>query len=250
MPSQLPSRQRAPFDPAADADPRGRSRPRDPGAVDVAPDDVSLLGRHRPRSPEELADYGYTGQGYPLYGQPRETEGEAERRAPIRSAPYASRAAPYQRNAGDEPNLQRQPWLADPASSAFAFGYTTSLGAGNAPPSSRRHGNAGKGPRDYVRADGRIREDVCDRLSDDDAVDASEISVDVSVGEVTLSGTVLDRYSKRRAEDIAASVRGVLDVRNRLSVHKGLLRELGDAIGGSADEGHQGHHGSGTRQGG
>src|SRR4029077_3266456 len=32
----------------------------------------------------------------------------------------------------------------------------------------------GKGPKGYVRSDDRIRDDVCDRLSDDDDVDASE----------------------------------------------------------------------------
>src|SRR5690606_344419 len=41
---------------------------------DIAPDDVSLLGpptRGRPRSAADLAAYGYSGQGYPIYGQPR-----------------------------------------------------------------------------------------------------------------------------------------------------------------------------------
>jgi BON domain len=92
-----------------------------------------------------------------------------------------------------------------------------------------------------------VLEDVCDRLSDDDQVDAGEISVSVANGEVTLEGTVVDRYSKHRAEQVAASVRGVLDVHNRLSAHKGLLRELGDKLSGDASDEHHGHHGSGTR---
>jgi len=99
-----------------------------------------------------------------------------------------------------------------------------------------------------VRADFRVFEDVCDRLSDDDAIDASEISVDVSAGVVTLSGRVLDRFGKRHAEEICARVRGVVDVCNHLRVHKGLLRELGAALGGGADAEHHGHHGSGPRQ--
>jgi len=37
----------------------------------------------------------------------------------------------------------------------------------------------GKGPKGYTRSDERIREDVCDRLSDDDEVDARDITVTV-----------------------------------------------------------------------
>ena len=48
----------------------------------------------------------------------------------------------------------------------------------------------GRGPKNYKRSDERIREDVCDRLSDDGMVDASEIEVKVSGAEVTLDGTV------------------------------------------------------------
>lgn len=76
----------------------------------------------------------------------------------------------------------------------------------------------GKGPRNYNRSDDRIKEDVNDRLSDDPFVDASEIEVTVSSGEVTLTGTVDHRSSKRRAEDLAESVSGVKNVENRLRV--------------------------------
>ncbi len=80
----------------------------------------------------------------------------------------------------------------------------------------------GKGPKNYQRSDDRIREDINDRLSDDWFVDASEIEVTVSNGEVTLSGTVDERTSKRRAEDIAESVSGVNHVENRLRVSSNL----------------------------
>ena len=65
--------------------------------------------------------------------------------------------------------------------------------------SSQRGGYSGKGPRGYTRSDDRVREDVCDRLSWDDEVDASDITVTVSQGEVTLEGNVPDRHSKRHA---------------------------------------------------
>jgi len=107
-------------------------------------------------------------------------------------------------------------------------------------------GHSGKGPRGYVRSDERIREDVSDRLSWDDQVDASDITVTVSEGEVTLEGSVPDRMSKRRSEDIAEQVMGVKDVHNRLKANKGLMKEVGDKIMGREAEPH-GHAGSGTR---
>lgn len=76
----------------------------------------------------------------------------------------------------------------------------------------------GKGPAGYQRSDERIRERVCESLTDDDEIDASDIAVTVSRGEVTLSGTVDDRRAKRGAEDCAYSATGVRDVQNRLRV--------------------------------
>lgn len=109
-----------------------------------------------------------------------------------------------------------------------------------------RQSFAGKGPKNYTRSDDRIREDVCDRLSDDDEVDATDITVTVRDGEVTLEGGVNDRRAKHRAEDIADNVRGVRDVHNRLSARKGMLQEIGDRITGK-DETPHGHAGAGPR---
>ncbi len=77
----------------------------------------------------------------------------------------------------------------------------------------------GKGPKGYQRSDARIEEDVNDRLSDDPALDASNITVLVKESEVTLSGFVSSRYDKRRAEDIAEDISGVRHVQNNLRVN-------------------------------
>ena len=77
---------------------------------------------------------------------------------------------------------------------------------------------AGRGPRNYRRADDRIYEDVCEYLTREPYVDASDIEVRVSDGEVMLSGRVATREEKRRAEDAAAAVVGVKDVINHLNV--------------------------------
>ena len=77
----------------------------------------------------------------------------------------------------------------------------------------------GKGPKGYRRSDERIREDVCDRLSDHPMIDASEIDIRVEGTEVILSGTVDSKEDKRRAEDIAESISGVTNVQNQLKVN-------------------------------
>jgi osmotically-inducible protein OsmY len=76
----------------------------------------------------------------------------------------------------------------------------------------------GRGPKGYVRSDERIREEINDRLTDDWSLDATDIEVEVEEREVTLSGEVGSRADKRRAEDIAESVSGVLNVQNNLRV--------------------------------
>lgn len=43
----------------------------------------------------------------------------------------------------------------------------------------QRGPHAGRGPKGYQRSDERIREDVCDRLTEHPAIDASEIEVEV-----------------------------------------------------------------------
>lgn len=96
----------------------------------------------------------------------------------------------------------------------------------------------GRGPKNYSRSDERIREDVNDRLTDDDHIDASDIEVAVSSREVTLSGIVDSRFAKRHAEDIAESVSGVSHVQNNLRVRDrvatdtpGLTSANGDLTG-------------------
>jgi len=78
----------------------------------------------------------------------------------------------------------------------------------------------GRGPKNYQRSDDRIYDDVCDRLSDDHHVDASDIEVSVSDREVTLSGEVDSKQAKRQAEDCADSCSGVEHVQNNLRVQK------------------------------
>jgi osmotically-inducible protein OsmY len=76
----------------------------------------------------------------------------------------------------------------------------------------------GKGPRSYQRSDMRIREDVHDRLLEDPYIDATDVEVAVTNGDVVLSGVVDDRQAKRRAEDILEDIPGIKHLENRLRV--------------------------------
>lgn len=78
----------------------------------------------------------------------------------------------------------------------------------------------GRGPRGYRRSDERIKEDVCQCLTDDPHIDASNVDVTVNDREVVLSGTVDTRYEKRHAEDLIERVPGVRDVINSLRVNR------------------------------
>lgn len=104
-------------------------------------------------------------------------------------------------------------------------GFTTTSGGGQY--NSDQQDNAargvqatysGKGPKNYGQRDERIKVDVCEALSESHDVDASDIDVTVSNGEVNLTGSVDSRSAKRTAERLAEQVSGVVDVHNRIEV--------------------------------
>ena len=96
--------------------------------------------------------------------------------------------------------------------------------------------HAGRGPRGYRRSDDRIREDVSEVLTRDPDVDATDIEIVVLEGEVTLSGDVDDRRTKRRAEDLVERCAGVHDVHNQLRVKRGLGQKISDMLSGQSGE--------------
>jgi hypothetical protein len=110
------------------------------------------------------------------------------------------------------------------ASRSFGQGYAGSsgqssgLGYGPGFGQGQGRGFSGRGPKGYQRSDERIKEQVSDRLMDDDDIDATDITVDVKNGEVTLTGTVSSREEKRAAEDAAERAPGVREVQNHLRV--------------------------------
>ncbi len=109
---------------------------------------------------------------------------------------------------------------------AARYRYAMASGSGSPDDYSRRldeqrgGGHAGRGPRGYRRSDERITEDIHEQLTEAPDLDASEIQVQVSAGEVTLTGTVDRRADRRRAEDVAEQVRGVSYVMNNIRVRQ------------------------------
>lgn len=98
-------------------------------------------------------------------------------------------------------------------------------------------GHRGRGPKNYTRSDDRVREDVSDRLTDDHHLDASDIEVSVSDGEVTLDGTVDGRFAKRHAEDLAESASGVKHVQNNLRIKNQGTSTSGSTTGSDGGTG-------------
>jgi len=77
----------------------------------------------------------------------------------------------------------------------------------------------GKGPKGYQRSDERIKELVCERLSDDPQIDPSEVTITVQGGKITLEGTVDSRQTKNAIEEIAEQF-GNQDVQNNLRIQR------------------------------
>jgi osmotically-inducible protein OsmY len=109
-------------------------------------------------------------------------------------------------------------------------------------------GYRGRGPLNYTRSDERIREDLNERLTDADDLDASGITVEVSNGVATLSGSVEERWMKHRAEDLADSCSGVRDVHNQIQVKSSMQRNASTS-GTSAYPGTSGASTAGTTPG-
>jgi hypothetical protein len=83
-------------------------------------------------------------------------------------------------------------------------------------------------------------------LSWHDEVDATDITVRVANGEVTLEGSVETRHMKRLAEDIAEDVPGVLDVHNNVRVTKPILAEIREKLTGESTRDHYANTGTKT----
>ncbi len=134
-----------------------------------------------------------------------------------KQVPTEHRWSPY-RDYGWEPHQSVLPEFRDPSSHFMPYEREIT-GPANLSDSEEQYQTGiytGKGPRNYSRSDERIYEEICERMTRHGQLDASNITVEVKNGEVTLDGSVTGRWAKRLAEDISDSVYGVNDVHNLL----------------------------------
>jgi len=83
---------------------------------------------------------------------------------------------------------------------------------------SGRQSYRGVGPKGYERSDDRLKELICEHLTEHHDIDASEVSVEVNKGEVTLSGQVCDRNTRHQIENLVDACGGVKEIHNNLRV--------------------------------
>lgn len=79
-----------------------------------------------------------------------------------------------------------------------------------------------RGPKGFVLTDEQIREEVCEILTRDSLIDATEIDVFVHEGCVFLKGHVDSRQIKRLAELSIENLPGVNDIINQLKFEAGM----------------------------
>lgn len=78
----------------------------------------------------------------------------------------------------------------------------------------------GCGPRGVRLQDERLRLDICERLTDDPYVDASDMTVGVMDARVFLRGRVPTTFQRDRAERVARAATGVAEVDCDLSIRE------------------------------
>ncbi len=187
---------------------------------------------------------GWRSRGATVFYPGRETDGEALDESSPHSRGYVTAyssgyedgyqagARSSQESPSGPPSGPRERWAG--TRTGYASGYEDygvaaghnfrqrsrgSLTAGSA---RGVYGNTGDvrpaGPKNYTRSDERIHEEVCERLAHTSTLDVSDVTVAVSGGVVTLTGSVDNRRIKYEVEDIADDTYGVTDVVNQIHV--------------------------------
>lgn len=158
---------------------------------------------------ERNRDWGSSGQGV---GRQGGREGDYSRDIDWRSGQGDSGSGSW----GQGQGRFGQSGQGGSANQASQYGYSS--GGGYAGQQWQQGPHTGRGPQGYQRSNESIQEEVCEILTRHGHVDASGITVEVSNGEVTLSGTVNSRQEKRMAEECLENLSGVRDIHNQLRV--------------------------------
>lgn len=139
--------------------------------------------------------------------------------------PYANAIHQQQRSFGQD---YREQFAEQRYGRQPAFGYGFTEGASGA--------FRGRGPKGYERSDERLREMICERLTDDPRIDASDVHIEVKDKVVKLTGQVPDRRTKYEIEDVVEHCGGVKDIDNQVRVRSSssISPTSGTALGHNA----------------
>lgn len=216
------------------------------------PDQVDPHGGYgRPWNSGETRSWGYQGgygqQGFQMQGGQRAggpRSGEFARPGNYGSGDYGNSGYSSGAYSGQQggyssgnsyPNPSNYGNGGSQSSNYAGHGYSAAGGYAGADESSRgefggrtARSNSGagmkrawnRGPKGYTRSDERIREDISDQLMHSHEIDPSEVEIQVSGGEVTLTGTVCCRREKYQLEELAERVAGVKDVVNNVRIKR------------------------------
>jgi hypothetical protein len=174
-------------------------------------------GEHSGQSYDREEENRWENDPVQNYSNPRQSNtghpsnDEYDSRYDSRSRPESWRGPRYQ-----EPDNSNREWVSGTGQPP----YRQERPGGQRRASASQPSFAGRGPQGYKRSDDRIMEDISEEMTRDHDLDASDISVEAKDGEVVLKGTVSDRESKRRAEEIAESCSGVKDVQNQIRIKR------------------------------
>lgn len=198
----------------------------------------SYLGYRNPMWRDEPASWrdddarsaGSSGDSHVYAGSSYGAQGGFDR-------PYTNPSRPQQREFGQdyrerfaEQRYGRQPEFGY----GFSEGGTTTF--------------RGRGPKGYERSDERLREIVCERLTDDPHIDASDVHIEVKDKVVKLTGHVPDRRTKYEIEDVVEHCGGIKDIDNQVRVRSGsgITPTSGTAMGHTAASNSNTNEGSST----
>ena len=198
------------------------------GSGNIGQGDYSRSGRSTGQDRYGQTGYGQGGYGQGSQGQPNYSYGQPSYggqdfgssgtsnygRSNYGSGRY-DRESEYSRSGVSSGSYGSQSGWREPYGEGQQYGSGQQSGGGGSSQGMHR----GKGPKNYQRSDERMKEMLCERLHDDPAIDASEVTVNVQGGKITLEGTVDSRHTKNAIEDIAEQL-GSQDVQNNLRVQK------------------------------
>ena len=162
--------------------------------------------RHFENEPADEWQEAY-GRGGPV----RSDEPERDYFFESSAAPMSNR--PGSHRPGDRRETRRMAWRAEGAQDYPGGELEDELVAVS---------HRGKGPKGYRPSDERLRERICERLTEDSFVDATDIEIAVADGEITLSGSVENRRMKYAAEDLVSEMSAVTAVHNSIRVRRNV----------------------------